>query len=374
MIERFIPEQPLVFEDYVDDDGRGNGPFKIKLELWREGGRGVMDFTGSSPQAEGPINLLMGETMMKMNLGIILTMALDPQILFNHGYNDLFEVRFRKGSILQPEFPAPLSNRSHTMARLFDVVQGTLAQQNPELATGAMCGASPHLLYSGVDRSGEFFLFYEINYGGIPGRPVGDGMDVHAWWPAVTSIPVEYAEAYFPLRLEHVKGRPDSGGAGRHRGGNGVEKLYLFLEPGEVSIHDDRHLSRPWGIGGGQAATSSRKVLIRANGTEEELAAKLDQLTVEPGDRLLYITGGGGGWGDPLERDPFKRQTGCAQGLRVTCTGQEVYGVVSTPAPRPWTELRRAHCARSSARHGPRSCRSSTLDRGGKPRRARGSR
>ena len=331
VIERFIPEQPLVFEDYVDDDGRGNGPFKIKLALWREGGRGVMDFSESSPQAEGPINLLMGETMMKMNLGIILTMALDPQILFNHGYNDLFEVRFRKGSILQPEFPAPLSNRSHTMARLFDVVQGTLAQQNPELATGAMCGASPHFLYSGVDRSGEFFLFYEINYGGIPGRPVGDGMDVHAWWPSVTSIPVEYAEAYFPVRLERVKGSPDSGGAGKHRGGNGVEKLYEFLEPGEVSIHDDRHLSRPWGIGGGQAAANSRKLLIRANGNEEELAAKLDRLGVEPGDRLLFITGGGGGWGDPLERDPASVRLDVLRGFVSPARAREIHGVVLDP-------------------------------------------
>jgi N-methylhydantoinase B len=328
MIDTFIPEQPLVFEDVIDDDGRGNGPFTIKLSLWRENGRAILDFEGSSPQAEGPINLYMGENMFKMVTGIVLIMALDPDILFNAGYNDLLEIRFPKGSILQPDFPAPLSNRSHTLARIFDVLQGALAIQNPELATGAACGSSPHFLYSGVDRSGEFFFYYEINYGGIPGRPVGDGMDVHAWWPHVTSIPVEYAESYFPLRIERLASRADSGGAGKHRGGNGVEKLYLFLEPGEVSIHDDRHVSQPWGINGGQAAQGSHKLLLRRNGSEEELPAKFDFLAVEPGDRLLYLTAGGGGWGDPLERDPEAVRLDVLRGFLSREKAPSAYGVV----------------------------------------------
>ena len=114
----------------------------------------------------------------------------------------------------------------------------------------------------GTDQDGEYFFYYEINYGGIPGRPAGDGLDVHAWWPNFTAIPVEYAESYFPVRVERLRGRIDSGGAGKHRGGNGMDKVYLFLEPGEVSVHDDRHRSRPWGIGGGQAAECSRKILL----------------------------------------------------------------------------------------------------------------
>jgi 5-oxoprolinase (ATP-hydrolysing) len=331
MIERFIPEEPLVFEDYVDDDGRGNGPFKIKLSLWREDGKAILDFTGSDDQAPGPINFFWGEPMVKMVAGIVLIMTLDPQILFNHGYFDLFDARFREGSILQPKFPAPVGNRAHTVSRAFDVLQGTLAIQNPELATGANCGASPHFLYSGVDRGGEFFFYYEINYGGIPGRPIGDGMDVHAWWPAVTSIPVEYAESYFPLRVERLKGRIDSGGAGEHRGGNGVEKLYRFLEPGEVSVHDDRHISQPWGINGGHAANGSAKILIRRDGGKEELPAKFDALRVEPGDGLLFVTGGGGGWGDPLARDPDAVRFDVLRGFVSLEKARSTYGVVLEP-------------------------------------------
>ena len=327
MIEQYIPEEPLVFEDVVDDDGRGNGPFLIRLALGREDGKAVLDFNGTSPQAEGPINLYMGENMFKMVTGIVLIMALDPQILFNHGYNDLFEVRFPKGSVIQPEFPAALSNRSHTLARIFDVLAGALAQQTPELATGAACGSSPHLLFSGQDEDDEFFLFYEINYGGIPGRPIGDGMDVHAWWPNVTSIPVEYAESYFPLRVVELRGQCDSGGAGRHRGGNGVYKEYEFLASGDVSIHDDRAISRPWGIGGGLAAEGSSKVLVRQSGGEEELPSKLDFLRVEPGDRLRYITAGGGGWGDPLVRDPNAVRLDVLRGFVSSGKALDVYGI-----------------------------------------------
>lgn len=331
MLREFIPEEPLEFEDWVDDDGRGNGPFKIKMRLWREGEKAILDFDGTAGQAPGPINLYMGESMFKMVTGIVLIMALDPQILFNHGYNSLFEVRFPKGSVIQPRFPAPLANRAHTLARIMDVLQGVLAQQNPQMACGAACGSSPHFLYSGTDADGEFFFFYEINYGGIPGRPVGDGMDVHAWWPHVISIPAEYAESYFPLRIDTLKARTDSGGAGLHRGGNGVEKVYAFLAPGEVSIHDDRAVSRPWGIGGGLAAANSRKVLVRADGSEEVLPSKFDSLHVEPGDKLIYITAGGGGWGDPLARDPARVLEDVRRGLLSVEKAREEYGVALDP-------------------------------------------
>lgn len=331
MIEKFVPEEPLIFEDYIDDDGRGNGPFKIRLAMRRQDGKAILDFTGTSPQAEGPINLFMGQDMFKMVTGIVLIMAMDPGILFNHGYNPLFEVHFPKGSVIQPEFPAPLSNRAHTLARIFDVLSGVLAQQTPELATGAGCGSSPHFLYSGTDRDGEFFFYYEINYGGIPGRPLADGLDVHAWWPAVTAIPVEYTESYFPLRIDSLRARIDSGGAGRHRGGNGVEKVYRFLEPGEVSIHDDRHLSKPWGIGGGRAAEGSSKVLIRQNGSTQRLPAKFDGLRVEPGDRLVFITAGGGGWMDPLERAPEAVQADVVRSFLSADKARDSYGVVLQP-------------------------------------------
>ena len=237
-----------------------------------------------------------------MFIGIYLIMVNDPQILFNDGFYPLLHVVMPEGSLLRPRFPAALGCRTHALARQFDVLGGALVKQAPELNTAAGYGTSPYMLYSGWDGKGEFFYSMEILYGGIPGRPIGDGMDGHSWWPLFENIPTEYLEAYYPLRIDGYTTVTDSGGAGFHRGGNGVEKRYVYLEPGEVSIHDDRWLTRPWGVLGGEPGGRSEKILARADGTEERLPSKCDHVVVEPGDMLVYRTAGGGGWKDRLDR------------------------------------------------------------------------
>ena len=302
LISVAIPEQPQTFVDYVDDDGLGNGPFKMQLTIWREGDHAFFDWSGTDPQALGPINFYLSEGMFKMFIGIYLIMVNDPQILFNDGFYPLLHVVMPEGSLLRPRYPAALGCRTHALARLFDVLGGALCKQAPELNTAAGYGTSPYMLYSGWDGQGEFFYSMEILYGGIPGRPIGDGMDGHSWWPLFENIPTEYLEAYYPLRIDGYTTVTDSGGPGLHRGGNGVEKRYVYLEPGEVSIHDDRWLTRPWGVLGGLPGGRSEKILKRADGTEERLPSKCDNVAVEPGDMLVYRTAGGGGWKDRLDR------------------------------------------------------------------------
>jgi N-methylhydantoinase B len=104
------------------------------------------------------------------------------------------------------------------------------------------------------------------------------------------------------MRIDGYTTITDSGGPGLHRGGNGVEKRYVYLEPGEVSIHDDRWLTRPWGVLGGLPGARSSKLLVRADGSEEVLPSKCDEVQVQPGDMLVYRTAGGGGWKDRLDR------------------------------------------------------------------------
>jgi N-methylhydantoinase B len=240
--------------------------------------------------------------MFKMFIGIYLIMVNDPQILFNDGFYPLLHVVLPEGTLLKPRYPAALGCRTHGLARQFDVLGGALCKQAPELNTAAGYGTSPYMLYSGWDEAGDFFYSMEILYGGIPGRPIGDGMDGHSWWPLFENIPTEYLEAYYPLRIDGYTTVTDSGGAGMHRGGNAVEKRYVYLEPGEVSIHDDRWLTRPWGVLGGEPGERSEKILVRADGTEERLPSKCDNIEVQPGDMLVYRTAGGGGWKDRLER------------------------------------------------------------------------
>ena len=328
LIVKNLPEEPKSFEDYVDDDGRGNGPFRMKLTVWREGDHAFFDWTGTSAQAPGPINFYLHEGMFKMFIGVYMIMVFDPQILFNDGFYDLIHVTMPKGSLLNPNFPASLGSRTHTLSRQFDVLGGALSYNAPEMATAAGYGSSPHFLYSGVDKAGRPFQLMEILYGGIPGRPVGDGLDGHSWWPLFQNIPSEYLETYYPMLVEGYTTIIDSGGAGKHRGGNGVEKIFYFLEEGDISIHDDRHDTQPWGILGGRPAACSEKWLVRKDGSREPLPSKIDNVRVRNGDRVIFRTAGGGGWGDPLERDPVRTRNDVARKLMSATKAREDYGVV----------------------------------------------
>jgi len=287
----------------------------------------VLDFEGTDPQSARSVNFLLNANMMRMFFGIYMIMVFDPQILFNDGYYDLIDIRIPDGSLLKPNFPAALSGRTHALGRIFDVLGGLLGQKTPQFLNAAGFSSSPHLFYSGTGRDGRWFQLFQIGFGGIPGRPMGDGPDGHSLWPNFTNVPNEFLERYFPLLIERYETVADSGGAGLHRGGNGINMVYQFLEPGVIAIHDDRWFTRPWGVNGGEPGGRARKILERADGTRIVVGNKREDIAVAAGDKLHFITWGGGGWGDPLTRDPALVAEEVAQGL-VTAAGALKYGVV----------------------------------------------
>tara|TARA_B100000809_G_C15140466_1_gene532993 strand:+ start:9979 stop:11844 length:1866 start_codon:yes stop_codon:yes gene_type:complete len=327
IINMLIPEEPRTFVDYVCDDGVGMGPYKIQCTMWREGNRAIFDFEGTDPQAQSSINFYMSEDMFKMFFGSFTINLVDPQIIFNDGFYDLVDVRIPEGSLLKPRFPAALSGRTHALGRIFDVMGGLLGQGAPEAMNAAGFSDSPHLFYSGYDDNEEWFQLFQIGFGGIPGRPVGDGPDGHSLWPGFTNVPNEFIEAYFPLRVEQYATIIDSGGAGLHRGGNGLSVGYRFLNDGNIAIHDERWLTYPWGVNGGTPGQRSTKILERADGTREILPAKCDGVEVKKGDLLYFNTWGGGGWGDPYLRDASNVLDDVKRGL-VSVEGAKRYGVV----------------------------------------------
>ena len=327
IIEMIVPEEPRVFEDYVCDDGVGMGPYKIRCKMWREGSVAIFDFAGTDPQAASSINFYLNEDMFKMFFGSFTINLVDPQILFNDGFYDLVDVRIPQGSLLKPNFPAALSGRTHALGRIFDVMGGLLGQSAPEAMNAAGFSDSPHFFFSGYDDNGEWFQLFQIGFGGIPGRPVGDGPDGHSLWPGFTNVPNEFIEAYFPLRIEKYETIPDSGGAGLHRGGNGLSVAYCFLVDGTVSVHDERWLTYPWGVHGGDPGMRSTKRLVRADGSEQWLPSKSEGIKVSKGDVLYFNTWGGGGWGDPFKREPELVRADVERGL-VTAEGARRYGVV----------------------------------------------
>jgi len=330
LIKAAIPAKKQYFEDYLCDDGMGMGPYKIKCAMWREGEKVIFDFDGTDPQSSGSVNFYLNEEMFKMFCGVYMIMVFDPQIMFNDGFYDLMEVRIPDGSLLKPRFPAALSCRTHALGRIFDILGGLLGQGNPDFLCAAGFSDSPHFMYSGYRKTGEWYQLYSIGFGGVPGKPFGDGPDGHSLWPSFTNVPNEFLESYFPLRIETYETLTDSGGAGMHRGGNALRVGYRFLEPGQISIHDDRWLTYPWGVNGGLPGARSRKILLRKNGKKELLPSKCDRVVVAEGDLLYFDTWGGGGWGDPLKRPAEKVAFDVEAGL-VSREGAKRYGVVMKP-------------------------------------------
>jgi len=331
LIATQIPEQKQFFEDYICDDGMGMGPYRICCTMWREGDRVVFDFEGTDPQSIGSINFYLNEEMFKMFCGVFMIMVFDPQILFNDGFYDLMEVRIPEGTLLKPKHPAALSCRTHALGRIFDVISGLFGQGNPEFLCAAGFSDSPHFMYSGYLPNGEWYQLYQIGFGGVPGRPAGDGPDGHSLWPSFTNVPNEFLECNFPLRIDVYETLADTGGPGKHRGGNGLRIGYRFLADGEISIHDDRWLTYPWGVNGGLPGARSTKIMVRTDGSEEIMPSKADRIVVNAGDLLYFDTWGGGGWGDPLERPPEKVALDVRRGL-VTVDGARRYGVVVSAA------------------------------------------
>ena len=330
LINNTIPEEKQYFEDYICDDGMGSGPYKIACCMWREGEKVIFDFEGTDPQSIGSINFYLNEEMFKMFSGVFMIMVFDPQIMFNDGFYDLMEVRIPEGCLLKPIRPAALSCRTHALGRIFDVLSGLLGQGNPDFLCAAGFSDSPHFMYSGYTTAGEWYQLYQIGFGGIPGKPSGDGPDGHSLWPSFTNVPNEFLECNFPLRIENYVTLPDTGGPGKHRGGNALRISYGFLEDGEISIHDDRWLTYPWGVNGGEPGKRSRKIMVRGDGSEELMDSKRDRIKVKAGDVLHFDTWGGGGWGKPFEREAEKVQKDVERGL-VTLEGAKRYGVVLNP-------------------------------------------
>ena len=329
LIRTHLPDgERFEFTDYADDDGLGNGPIKLHMALWRDGDTMNVDWTGSSPSVPGSVNFYLNPEMFKMFMGVFLIMAFAPDLVFNDGYYDLIKVTLPENSILRPEFPAPVGNRLSLMARQFDVVGAVFSKALAQFAVSGGYGTSPNFVFAGTDENGEDFQVLEILYGGIPARPVGDGLDGHSWWPMFKAVPTEYLEKYYPIEIESYRARIDSGGAGYHRGGHGVAKTYRFLSDGTISFQDDRAVTFPWGYNGGQHGMSSEKLIIHADGSEERLPSKVETFPVKKGDRLVFSTAGAGGLGDPLDREPDRTAADVHAGLVSVEAAASEYGVI----------------------------------------------
>lgn len=335
LIHQLPDRQPVSFADVLDGDGINDQPLTIRLTLERRGDKVVLDFTGSSPQCEGPMNLPLNLSLQKLRFYNIMRLAagarinIDPALDANQGIEDLIEVHIPEGCFLAPTYPAPVSLRHLTGGRNGEVMQGILAQIFPDTIPATANGSLNCYSLLGVGQSPEDrWLCFEVTAAGGGARPFGDGIDAYCFNNRLKNAPVEFVETVYPVRIEQYSLRPGSAGAGKYRGGYGLIRAIRSLKPAKLTFLDERQRTQPWGLRGGRPAAANDAYIVRADGTIEMLPGKFDHLPIAPGDMFVMRTGGGGGWGNPAERDPELVRRDVERGLLTVGQARELYGVV----------------------------------------------
>jgi len=323
-----LPDGTYESEDAVDGDGMTGRSFYVRMSLTKHGDRISIDTRASDDQAKGPINFIMHDSVPKLIIGIYLLSG-HPTQLLNHGAQEAIdEVLVRPGSILQPNWPAALGNRAHTLARVQSNVLALLA-----LATGGDVPAanSVYNIYflRGLDPvTGEFFLCSDGVAVGYGARPFADGLDA-IYYVAQKNYPAEFLEMVFPMRLRQYALHRDSGGPGLWRGGCGVvREVELLADEAVVALRQDNVLFPPAGVNGGHAGRPGRAVVNPGRADERQLASMSDGNVLRRGDVLRLDTSGGGGWGNPLDRAPERVRRDVLGGFISLEAARADYGVV----------------------------------------------
>jgi N-methylhydantoinase B len=295
-----FPDGEWTFEDCLDDDGHGNGPLTIRCRLEIDGDAAVVDFSGTDAQTTGPVNVPRAVTLSAV---LYVFRCLAPSELpSNGGYMRCVEVVSEPESLVDARYPAAVAvGNVETSQRITDVVMGAFAQALPDRLPAASCGSMNNVMIGGVDPRGERerqFAYYETIAGGSGAGRDFDGADaVHTHMTNTLNTPVEALEHAYPFRVSTYAVRRGSGGEGRQRGGDGVVRAYDFDSSATVTLMTERRDHAPWGLQGGEDGRPGRNILVR-DGEERRLANKCT-VEVEPGDRIIIETPGGGGFGAP---------------------------------------------------------------------------
>ncbi|KQU28784.1 hydantoinase B/oxoprolinase family protein [Rhodococcus sp. Leaf233] len=312
-----IPKGEYTWEDYAEHDGVDEPMLHVqRITLTKtgpedeRGERLILDFTGTGPQAKGPINhcgdYADGNFLAKWLAPVLRNLADSPERMaeldVNEGVIPLIEMKFpEKGTLITPIFPAPTNARTFVILRLLGVLAGVVAKA----VDGNMPADQETIRYTGVygdDFDGNSYLMREVLGGGSGGRHYADGEDTIHVVPDSRNLPTEFTESRFPFIVEKLGLAKDSGGAGRYRGGLGYEKHIRMLKDAHFMSIADRSILACWGVKGGKAGGSFSVTLNPGQPNEREFDALTDAEPILAGDTIRIRTTGGGGWGDPLER------------------------------------------------------------------------
>ncbi|MBM3554115.1 MAG: hydantoinase B/oxoprolinase family protein [Alphaproteobacteria bacterium] len=316
-----LPDGTYSAEDFLDNDGIVDAPLRIALDITVKGEELTLDFSRSSPACAGPVNIARSTAVAACYVALKHVFRDVPA---NSGVLEPIRFVMPEGSILTATAPKPVSGYTETILRLIDVVFCAVARAAPERANGCAYGTINALSLAGHRRDGRRWIMFSFFGGGHGGHPLGDGLN-HGNAPISTATipPLEILEAANPILFTQWALRPDSGGAGAHRGGLGaIYEIELLEEEADVFLFGERGRFRPPGVVGGGPGAANR-FLYRENGVEREppMASKLVGLKLRRGERLRLETPGGGGYGDPARRAPEARARDLALGY-VTAKGR----------------------------------------------------
>jgi N-methylhydantoinase B len=327
-----IPPGRYTFEDYLEGDSISNRRIRIVVVIDVEADRIRFDFSGTDDMVQGPINCRWPSVAACVNF--VVKCITDQDMPPNAGSYRPLEIVTREGSLLGAIYPAAVCNANLVLTqRIADVLFGAFLQAVPERVIAACSGTMNLLNIGGPNpRLGRYFSYVETYGGGQGALHCQDGMDgVQNHMTNTRNAPVEVIESAYPLQVERYGLVPDSEGAGCYRGGMGMVREIRILSPSAgVTLSSDRAEIGPWGVFGGKSGRPSNCSVIQPDGTEHRYGSKFT-ITIQKGDVIRTVTPGGGGWGDPLERDPEKVRWDVLEGLVSVERAASAYGVVIDP-------------------------------------------
>ena len=325
-----IPQGSFSVRDYMDHAGVSDRWYSYHVKLSREGDHITLDATESDDQADGSINFLASDGTLSAYFGQYFHQY-DTSLLANHGLlAAIDDVKLRQGSILQPDWPAALGCRAHTFTKLKSSVRALLAE-----ATGGqvMAGSAVYVIayWRMKESGGDWVLCTDGIAVGHGARPFADGLDA-IYSRHNENYPGEFMEMEYPLRMERYAIAQDSGGPGKYRGGCGIIRdVRILADEGTFGLRVENNIFPTWGVAGGMGGGTSNVVMNPGTPQEKKIRAFSDDNIWKKGDLVRVYTAGGGGWGDPLERETDQVLNDVLDGFVSVGAAESSYGVVIDP-------------------------------------------
>jgi len=327
---RSLPDGVYSFVDYMDDDGINIGEhLPIAVNITIQGETAHVDFAGSNPQVNGPINVPLNGTLA--TVFYCFKALVGANIPSNQGIYRVLNVTAPEGSIVNCQPPAPVGERIDTCQRVADVIFGAMAEAVPNRVITASNSSVTTATFSGTNaKTGDFFVYLETIAGGQGAHANGDGLSgVQVHMTNTSNLPAEALEREYPLLVKRYTLRQNSGGAGCYRGGLGIQRDILALQDGiTFSSLADRQQLPPWGLNGGKDGAAGQYLLVRKNGEVKKLGAKDSGVRLDAGDIISVQTPGSGGFGNSYKRDAAHVRQDVVDGKINREAAMDLYGVI----------------------------------------------